>query len=91
MLSFKSSRWYWRHDDGRIYASARHEIITGEDEAFQAFHEANGFVTRWPVDETAHNPTQALAEVLAPYGLSFGQPTLVEVKAKLEGCGRYRR
>lgn len=71
MSNYTPADWYWRHDDGRIYASARQAIVAADDEAYTAFVAAGGRATRWPPDEADEQTDAALAEVLAPYDLTL--------------------
>lgn len=80
---FNPFDWYWRDDDGRIYSSKRRTVVSKNDKEFEAFLAGNGFVTRWPTDANGRQTDAALAEVLAPYGLAVGLPTLDQVKDEL--------
>lgn len=61
--------WYWQAEDGRVFSSARMEVVDADDEAFAAFLAAGGFATQWPRDEEGEQTDAALHQVLAPHGL----------------------
>jgi hypothetical protein len=65
------TNWFWRADDGRIYSSAQHALVEGDDDDFIAFERDNGFVTPWPSDDASNQTDAALEEVLRLHGLSL--------------------
>lgn len=62
------TNWFWRADDGRVFDSARHEIISDTDPPFLEA-KAAGQITRWPADDSGAQTNAALKEVLRPYGI----------------------
>ena len=62
------TNWFWHADDGRVFAAARHEVVSDTDPAFLEA-KAAGQVTRWPADDSGVQTDAALQEVLKPYNL----------------------
>lgn len=71
MSNTNLSDWYWKDDEGRIYASARQAIVADDDEEYLAFLVNNGFVTRWPEDDEGAQTDEALEAVIEPHGLAL--------------------
>lgn len=69
MRDFDPGDWYWKADDGRVFASARREIVDEEDEVYLAWAAHGGHPTRWPLDDDEEQSIAALQAVLQPYGL----------------------
>lgn len=63
-------RWFWVHEDGRIYSSSAQDIVTDADAGYSAFI-LNSHPTLWPRDTNGNQTDAALTEVLAPYGLEL--------------------
>ncbi|MBR0753521.1 DUF4376 domain-containing protein [Bradyrhizobium jicamae] len=63
---FNPFNWYWRADDGRIFASARQQIVDETDPDFIAFAEVQA-PTTWPRDNDGTQTDAALQGVLDPY------------------------
>lgn len=72
--------WYWLAADGRLFSSARAELVAEDDAAFAAWAE-HGAPTVWPRNEAGEQTTAALQAVLAPHGLYVD---LAELKASLK-------
>lgn len=58
--------WYWRADDGRVFASARQQIVAEDDPDYLAFKELAA-PTIWPRDEDGNQTLVELQRVLFPY------------------------
>ncbi|MEY9364775.1 hypothetical protein ABH994_007496 [Bradyrhizobium yuanmingense] len=58
--------WYWRAEDGRIFASARQQIVDETDPDFVAFSEFAA-PTPWPRDDDGNQTLAELQRVLFPY------------------------
>jgi hypothetical protein len=65
---YNPNNWYWRADDGRIFASARQLIVDETDEGFIAFA-ATTAPTPWPRDDAGEQTDPALQAVLQPYNV----------------------
>ena len=74
------SNWYWLAEDGRVFASARQQIVTVEDEGYMAWRTAAS-PTPWPRDDDGAQTDTALQEVLAPYGLFVDHPAALAAYA----------
>ncbi|MGX1323249.1 hypothetical protein AB7M17_006702 [Bradyrhizobium sp. USDA 377] len=58
--------WYWRADDGRVFASARQQIVAEDDADYLAFKEFAA-PTTWPRDGDGNQTLAELQRVLFPY------------------------
>lgn len=63
------SDWYWLAEDGRIYSSARQQLVKADDEQYVNWSENNG-PTNWPRDDAGNQTAAALHEVVGAYGYS---------------------
>lgn len=76
--------WYWRADDGRVFASKRGLIVNDADAQFITWKgegdSARG-PTAWPRDDANNQTDDALQEVVEPYG----------VKVTLKGYAALKR
>lgn len=81
MYNYDPYRWYWRAEDSRIFSSASQGMVSEDDDDYQAWLTAGFMPSRWPRDDLGNQTDAALAEVLAPYGLSVG---LTALKANLK-------
>jgi hypothetical protein len=63
---YNPNNWYWRAEDGRIFASARQLIVDESDPDFIAFA-ATTAPTPWPRDDAGEQTDPALQAVLQPY------------------------
>jgi len=61
--------WYWRAQDGRVYASKRQVVVTAGDTQYAEWVEAGGVATAWPRDDGGLETDAALLDVLTPYGM----------------------
>ena len=68
-FNYEPSKWYWLADDGRIFSSAQQSIVAADDAGYVAWREAGGSPTSWPRDASGAQTSDALQDVLAPYGL----------------------
>lgn len=66
---FNPYDWYWRADDGRIFASARQITVDETDPDFIAFSELTA-PTPWPRDENGQQTAAELQRVLFPYQIA---------------------
>lgn len=66
---FNPADWYWKADDGRVFASARMVVVTTADAGYTAFVAAQGGFARWPEDAHGAQTIQSMQDVLTPYGL----------------------
>lgn len=71
MRDYTPADWYWRRDDGAIFASARQAIVDEAEGGYAAFVADGNQATRWPVDDAGQQTDAALRDVLAPYGLAL--------------------
>ena len=76
--------WYWLASDGRLYGSARQDFVEdpNADEAYATWKSAGNQPSAWPKDDSGAQSDQALADLLAAYGLEMDPPDLDEVKAE---------
>ena len=85
------TNWFWRADDGRVFASARQEIVSDTDPAFLEAKEAGQF-TRWPADDSGAQTEAALQEVLYPYRIYVSLPALkIGLKAEIDAQAERER
>jgi hypothetical protein len=71
MISYNPHNWYWVGPLG-VFSSASQSIVPTTDPAYIAWLAEGGLPTNWPKDASGAQTTEALDEVLAPYGLSTG-------------------
>lgn len=65
---FSPANWYWRKDDGSTWSSGLGRLLKKSDPDPENW-------TVWPRDEAGDQTNDALAAVLAPYGLTMdGKP-----------------
>ncbi|CAM1655825.1 unnamed protein product [Bartonella choladocola] len=74
------TNWYWFASDGRVYSSAKQAIVAENDKDYSAWQEAGNPQTPWPKNEDGEETEEALAAVLANYGLKMFPATLAETK-----------
>ena len=85
-MNFLAKNWFWISGDGsRIYSSAKQTVINKDDKDFAAWQEAGNRPTPWPKNADGKETDEALAEVLAGYGLRMFPQTLDETKEALKG------
>lgn len=65
---FAPRDWYWLASDGRVYASARQQVVDAQDPEFAAWSAASR-PTPWPRDNSGEQTDTALQDVLTAYGL----------------------
>lgn len=68
-MSYNPRDHYWLASDGRLFSSARSAIVPSSDATFAEWTVAGGFPTVWPRDEAGNQTTDALQDVLTPYGI----------------------
>lgn len=84
-MNFLAQNWYWMSGDGsRIYSSAKQAVVGKDDKDFAAWQEAGNRPTPWPKNADGKETDEALAEVLAGYGLRMFPQTLAETKEALK-------
>lgn len=84
-MNFLARNWYWMSGDGsQIYSSAKQAIIDKNDKEFAAWKAAGNLPTPWPKNADGKETDEALAEVLAGYGLRMFPPTLTDIKEALK-------
>lgn len=83
-MNYTPLNWYWLAEDGHIYSSAKQAIVDEKDKDFVAWLQSGNLPTPWPKDDEGKETDEALAEVLAPYGLRLFPPTLDEAKQDLQ-------
>jgi hypothetical protein len=62
--------WYWKASDGRVYSSKRSALVYPYDSGYLAFVAKYGAASPWPIDAQGKQTNQALADVLAAYGIA---------------------
>jgi len=63
--AFNKNDWYWIATDGRIYGSARSDLVpVGGDAAYQAWLDMGNTPTPWPKDDTGNETKESLEGVL---------------------------
>jgi hypothetical protein len=62
--------WHWKANDGRVYSSKRGALVYPYDSGYLAFVAKYGAASPWPVDAQGNQTNQALADVLAAYGIA---------------------
>jgi len=67
-MTYDPNDWYWRADDGRVFASARQQTVDESDADYLAFSERQ-MPSQWPRDDAGEQTDAALQEVLAPYNI----------------------
>lgn len=84
--------WYWQADDGRIFSSARQELVAEDDAGLNEWRDAGRFPTVWPRDDGGNQSDSALQEVLAPFGLYAGLSNLCQgLKAAVDAAAESER
>lgn len=84
-MNFLARNWYWISSDGsQIYSSSRQAVIKKDDKDFAAWKAAGNLPTPWPKNADGEETDEALAEVLAGYGLRMFPPTLNDTKEALK-------
>jgi hypothetical protein len=68
---FDAKNWMWKANDGRIYSSARNSLLHPNDPLITAFAQQYGGIPPWPIDANGQQTTDALAAVLANYGMTI--------------------
>jgi len=82
---FRADNWYWISSDRpRVYSSSRQAVVDEKDKDFSAWKAAGNLPTPWPKNEDGKETDEALAEVLAGYGLRMFPPTLNDTKEALK-------
>jgi hypothetical protein len=71
--SYDPRDWYWKADDGRIFASARQMLVTEDDADYVAFAEVV-MPSVWPRDDAGEQTDDALQDVLRPYEIATSLP-----------------
>lgn len=69
---FNPHNWHWLADDGRIFSSARGDLVSKNDSSFKEWKDAGGVPTRWPTDDEGEQTEASLHAVIQPYGLFVG-------------------
>jgi len=84
-MNFLPQNWFWSGSDGaRIYSSSKQAIVGKDDKDFAAWQDAGNRPTPWPKNADGKETDEALAEVLAGYGLRMFPPTLTDIKEALK-------
>ena len=78
------TNWYWLASDGRVYSSEKQAIVDSADKEYSAWQAAGNPPTPWPKNDAGEETDEALADVLANYGLKMFPPTLAETKEALK-------
>jgi hypothetical protein len=60
---------YWLADDGRVYSGPKQQPVENTDEDYLAYVSEGRIVRPWPRDITGEQTTDALQDVLTPYGM----------------------
>lgn len=85
-MNFLAENWFWISGDGsRIYSSVKQAIVGKDDKDFAAWQDAGNRPTPWPKNADGKETDEALAEVLAGYGLRMFPPTFTDIKEALKG------
>ena len=95
-MNFLAENWFWMSGDGsRIYSSTKQAVIDKDDKDFAAWKAAGNLPTPWPKNADGEQTDEALAEVLAGYGLRMFPPTLAEtkeaLKARVDAAAEFER
>ncbi len=67
---FNARNWYWKADNGRVFSSARGQVVPVSDAALASWSADGSGPTTWPRDDDGAQTDAALRDVLAPYGLT---------------------
>lgn len=78
------TNWYWLASDGRVYSSAKQVVVDENDKDYLAWQADGNLPTPWPKNRDGKETDEALAAVLANYGLKMFPPTLAETKNELK-------
>lgn len=80
--------WYWLHDDGRLYGSARETITNVADPnyvAWQGTEDPIAVAQAWPRDGAGAQTLATMQEVMTLYGLTVpGVAEELEAQADTE-------
>lgn len=68
-MNFDPLNWYWVADDGRLFSSARCELVDITDAKFVEWRSCGAIPTRWPESNTGQQTDAAIEHVLLPYGI----------------------
>ncbi|RXG91601.1 DUF4376 domain-containing protein [Bradyrhizobium zhanjiangense] len=68
-MIYDPNDWYWRADDGRVFASARQITVDETDADFIAFAEQQ-LPSSWPRDESGEQTYAELQRVLFPFRIA---------------------
>ena len=71
MPEFNIFDWYWLADDGRVFASARQQIVTTQDPAYVAWTKTGGIPTPWPADDSGAQTNESLQWVFDNAGVDI--------------------
>lgn len=77
---FNIYNWFWLDSSGRVYSSAKQAVVDEKDKDYSAWQAAGNPPTPWPKNDAGEETDEALAAVLAGYGLKMFPPTLAETK-----------
>ena len=67
---YEPNNWYWKAEDGRVFSSARNQIVTEADADYTKWI-ALKTPTSWPRDAEGAQTDAALQEVVGPYGVTM--------------------
>lgn len=81
---FNGNNWFWLDSSGRVYSSAKQSIGDEKDKDYLAWKADGNLPTPWPKNNDGKETDEALAAVLAGYGLKMFPPTLAETKEALK-------
>lgn len=68
-IQFNPLNWFWTASDGRVYSSAKNNLIIPWDFAYVSFLNAQGGITPWPVDTLGKQTTAAMQVIMTPLGI----------------------
>ena len=81
---FNIYNWFWLDSSGRVYSSAKQAVVDEKDKDYSAWQAAGNPPTPWPKNDAGEETDEALAAVLAGYGLKMFPPTFAETKEALK-------
>lgn len=84
MNQYNPHDWYWKSSAGKIYSSRQQALIKEDDADYKSWLDAGNLPTPWPTQNDGEETDEALAAVLANYGLKMFPPTLAETKNELK-------
>jgi hypothetical protein len=61
--------WFWKASDARIYSARAESVVDSSDADYQAFLAGGLAPAAWPLDEVGNQTDEAMAALLAPFGL----------------------